>query len=93
MFMYGMYIEDCNMDNSYGGWPMKGAFDDTYCMRSSNDTYRDSVVDLTTLGVVDLDTSIVPDVFGLQAFDSWEPVVRVLPGDFPNTATPIGFSA
>ena len=36
--------------------------------------------------MVDLDTStIMPDVFGLRAFDSLEPVVRMLPGDFANT--------
>ena len=38
---------------------------------------QDTLVDLSTLGVVDLDTSIMPDVFGLRGFDSWEPVVRV----------------
>ena len=52
------------------------------------------------LGVVDLDTSIMPDVFGLRAFDHREPVVRMLLGEFENmvqvlvpdaTATPVGF--
>ena len=91
---------DCSMDGLYGGWPMKAAFDNTSCMRPSNDINRDTVVDLTTLGVVDLDTSLMPDMFSLRAFDSREPVVRVLPGEFLNTirvlvpgatAMPIGF--
>ena len=88
------------MDDSYGGRPLKAALDDSHCMRPSNDTNQDTVVNLTTLGVVDIDTSIMPDVFGLRAFDSRDPVARVLPGDFANTnrvlvpdatATPIGF--
>ena len=58
---------------------------DGLCMRPSNDISQDKRVDLTTLGVVDLDTFSMPDVFGLRAFDSWEPVVQVLPGEFGNT--------
>ena len=76
------------------------AIDDTYSMRPSNDANWDSHVDLNTLGVVNLDATIVPDVISLQAFDDREPVVRVLPGEFPNTvrvlvpdvaASPVGF--
>ena len=69
------FIADCNMDCAYGGWPMKAAFDDTFYMRPSNNINQDTLVDLTTLGVVELDTPIMPDVFGLRAFDSREPVV------------------
>ena len=74
--------------------------DDYYCMRSSNDNDRADPVGLSSLGVVDLDTSIVPDVFGLRAFDSREPIYRMLPGQFPNElcvlipdagATPVDF--
>ena len=32
-------------------------------------------------GSGDLDTSIVPDVFGLWAFDPLEPISRMLPGE------------
>ena len=32
------------------------------------------------LGVMDLDLSISPDVFGLRAFDDTKPVTRMLPG-------------
>ena len=73
---------------------MPPAFDDTYCMRPSNDTSADSPVDLDTLGVVDLDTSIMPDVFGLRALDRREPVVWVLSGDLSNTIRVfVGFPA
>ena len=57
-------------------------------------------MDLSTLGVLDLDTSITLDVFGLRAFDSRESVVLMLRGDFQNlvlvlapdaTAGPRGF--
>ena len=55
---------------------------------------------MSSLGVVDLDTSIVPDIFGLRAFDSREPISRMLPGQFSNelrvlvpdaAATPVDF--
>ena len=46
----------------------------------------------------DMDTSIVPDVFGLRSFDSRESISRMLPGQFPNEhralipgATPVCF--
>ena len=54
-------------------------------MHSLNDVSRDLQVDLTSLGVVTLDTTVVPDVFGLHAFDTRAPVGRVLPGEFSNT--------
>ena len=76
------YIVHHTMDSSYGGWLKKSCLDDTFCMRPSNDTILGSKVGLDTLGVVDLDTFIVPDVFGLRAFDRQEPVVRVLRGRF-----------
>ena len=37
----------------------------------------------TSLGVMDLDLSISPDVFGLRAFDNEKPVTRMLPGSSP----------
>ena len=39
---------------------------------------------LTSPGVVVLDTTVVPDVVGLHAFDDKAVLVRVLPGDCPN---------
>ena len=83
--MSGDLIADCTMDCSYGGCPLKAAFDDTFCMRPSHDINQDTVVDLSTLGVVDMDASLMLDVFGLLAFDSQEPVVWVLPGEFGNS--------
>ena len=57
--------------------------DDYYCMRSFSDSdFAD--LDLSSLGVVDLDTSIVPDVFGLWAFNCREPIARMLPGQVSN---------
>ena len=85
---------------SYGDGPLRVAADTYCCMLPSNDLNQDKIVDLTTLGVVDLDTSMMPDVFGLRAFDSQEPVVRVMPRDFRNLvrvlvpdaiAAPMGF--
>ena len=73
------------MDNLYIEGPLKTFEDDYRRMRSSNDLIVDNVVDLSSLGVVDLDTSIVPDVFGLRAFDAQEPVAWALLGDFGNS--------
>ena len=53
-------------------------------MNPSNDVSRDSNVDLTSPGAVTLDTTVVPDVFGLHTFDNRAPVVQVLPGDYSN---------
>ena len=39
---------------------------------------------LSSLGVVDLDLSITPDMFGLRAFDVAKPLTCMLPGQFPN---------
>ena len=41
-------------------------------------------VNLASPGVVILDTTIVPDVVGLHAFDDQATLVRVFPDDFPN---------
>ena len=38
------------------------------------------VTNLCSLGVVDLDLSLCPDVFGLKAFDEKMPITRMLPG-------------
>ena len=37
-------------------------------------------MNMCSLGVMDLDLSISPDVFGLRAFDADQPVTRMLPG-------------
>ena len=91
-------------DNTFGvmyaDWLILMAFDDRHCMLPLNDVSRDLKMDLSSPGVVTLDTTIVPDVFGLHAFDHRAPAVRVLPGKFSNTVrvlvldvnvAPVGF--
>ena len=57
--------------------------DNYHKMRVSNDTDRSDPKDLCSLGVVDLDLSLSPDVFDLRAFDSSKPLTRMLPGSSP----------
>ena len=70
------------MDVSPCDSPVRKYVDDYYSLRLSNDANRSDPVSLSSLGVVDLDTTIVPDVFGLWAFDSESPITRMLPGQF-----------
>ena len=52
-------------------------------MRESNDPNGSEVTNLCSLGVVDLDLSLCPVVFGLKAFDEKMPITRMLPGSSP----------
>ena len=52
-------------------------------MRESNDPNGSEITNLCSLGVVDLDLSLCPDVFGLKAFDEKMPITRMLPGSSP----------
>ena len=52
-------------------------------MRESNDHDGSEATNLCLLGVVDLDLSVSPDVFGLRAFDENLPITRILPGSSP----------
>ena len=52
-------------------------------MRLSHDENGSIQINMYLLGVMDLDLSISPDVFGLQAFDNTKPVTRMLPGSSP----------
>ena len=52
-------------------------------MRESNDSNGSESTNLCSLGVVDLDLTVCPDVFGLRAFDEKMPVTRMLPGSSP----------
>ena len=72
------------MGDVYSEGPLKKYVDDYYCMQSSNDNDFADPMGLSSLGAVDLDTSIVPNIFGLQAFDCREPISRMLPGQFSN---------
>ena len=53
-------------------------------MRESNDQDGSDVINLCSLGVVDLDLSVSPDVFGLGAFEENLPVTRMLLGSSPS---------
>ena len=52
-------------------------------MRQSHDASRTLQMNMDSLGVMDLDLSISPDVFGLRAFDKDSPIARMLPGSTP----------
>ena len=49
----------------------------------SNDEDGSEATNLCSLGVVDLDLLVSPDVFGLRAFDESLPITRMLPGSTP----------
>ena len=49
-------------------------------MRESNDPSASESSNLCSLGVVNLDLTVCPDVFGLRAFDKTMPITRMLPG-------------
>ena len=52
-------------------------------MRRSHDASGFLQMNMDSLGVMDLDLSISPDVFGLRAFDEDSPIARMLPGSTP----------
>ena len=52
-------------------------------MRRSHDADGSLQMNMYSLGVMDLDLSISPDVFGLRAFDTDKPITRILPGSTP----------
>ena len=53
------------------------------CVGRSHDENGSLQMNMYSLGVMDLDLSISPDVFGLRAFDADKPVSRMLPGSTP----------
>ena len=52
-------------------------------MQRPNDENGSIQMNMYSLGVMDLDWSISPDVLGLRAFDAEQPVTRMLPGSSP----------
>ena len=52
-------------------------------MPSSHDANGSIPMDMSSLGVMDLDLSLSPDAFGLRAFDHGKPLTRMLPGSNP----------
>ena len=71
------------MDTSSYSSPIRTYMDNYHRMRVSHDTDRSDPKDLCSLGVVDLDLSLSPDVFGLWAFDPLKPLTSMLPGSSP----------
>ena len=65
------------------GSPLQTYRDATHRMRVSNDHEGSDPTYLGSLGVVDLDLSLSPGVFGLRAFDDKLPLARMLPGSNP----------
>ena len=53
-------------------------------MRKSHDADSSEPQGLSSLGVLDLDLSITPDVFGIRAFDGAKPLTCMLMGQSPN---------
>ena len=59
------------------------AYQEQATRMQSHDENGSLQMNMYSLGVMDLDLSISPDVFGLRAFDSDKPVSRMLPGSTP----------
>ena len=66
------------MDAPDYGSPVPTYVHNYYSMPKSNDADFSDTQGLASLGVVDLDLSITPDVFGLRAFDEAKPLTRML---------------
>ena len=71
------------MDTPGFGSPIRTYQKNSHRMRVSNDRDGSEATTLSSLGVVDLDLSLSPDVFGLNAFDNSLPITRMLPGSSP----------
>ena len=71
------------MDTPGFGSPILTYQKNSHRMRVSNDRDGSEATTLFSLGVVDLDLSLSPDVFGLNAFDNSLPITRMLPGSSP----------
>ena len=71
------------MDTAVSNGPVQTCMDNRHEMRVSHDENRAEPKDLCSLGVVDLDLSLLPDAFGLRAFDSQKPLTWMLPGSSP----------
>ena len=64
--------------------PVRTYVNNQYSMRGSLDVGRSDPKCLSSLGVVDLDLSLTPDVFGLRAFDVDNLLTHMMPGQFSN---------
>ena len=79
----GLYFGTNTMDAPGFALPIRTYRQNLSKMRESNDPSDSEVTKLCSLGVVDLDLSLCPDVFGLKAFDEKMPITRMLPGSSP----------
>ena len=70
----------CTMDTPVFASPIHAYRQNLCKMRESNDHDGSEVINLCSLGVVHLDLSVSPDVFGLRAFEVNLPITRMLPG-------------
>ena len=73
----------CTMDTPGFASPIHTYRQNLCKMRESNDHDGSEAINLCSLGVVDLDLSVSPDVFGLRAFEENLPITRMLPGSSP----------
>ena len=79
----GLYQKTNSMDSPGFASPICAYRQNLSKMRESNDPKGSETTTLCSLGVVDLDLIVCPDVFGLRAFDERMPVTRMLPGSSP----------
>ena len=52
-------------------------------MPRSHDAHGSISMDMNSLGVMDMDLSLLPDAFGLRVFDHEKPITRMQPGSTP----------
>ena len=79
----GLYKKSNSMDAPGFASPIRACRQNLSRVRESNDPSGSETTKLCSLGVVDLDLTACPDVFGLRAFDEGMPVTRMLPGSSP----------
>ena len=72
----GLYFGTNTMDAPGFASPIRTYRQNLSKMRDSNDPNGSEVTNLCSLGVVDLDLSLCPDVFGLKAFDENMPILQ-----------------
>ena len=75
-----VYRKGNGMDAPGFASPIRAYIQNLCKMRTSNDPNGSETTNLCSLGVVDLDLTVCPEVFGLRAFDEKMPVTRMLPG-------------
>ena len=75
-----LYRKGNGMDAPGFASPIRAYRQNLCKMWTSNDPDGSETTNLCSLGVVDLDLTVCPDVFGLRAFDEKMPVTRMLPG-------------